>query len=295
MLLPALTSSHQVTRFDPNQYRIRQAAFNYGIAEAKRIRDWAMLEEAVDIKIAEQVQFVAWWYANVSVNHGGNRAKQQVSGTRYLPYREAERLTGMKQPRLSELNARLQHPEQYRLHLLGAAYRAAMLDPKTNHRAGNANFELYTPADWIELVRKVLGEVDLDPASCEQAQETVQARTFFTQSDNGLEQDWHGRVFCNPPYTQPDLALFVDKLLEELAAKHLTAILLTFNNTDAAWFQKAAAVATAICFPRGRVRFINRDGTPWSAAQGNAFFYFGDDLPAFVRYFGSAGFIVRTI
>ena len=27
-----------------------------------------MLERAVDQKIAEQVQFVAWWYANVSVN-----------------------------------------------------------------------------------------------------------------------------------------------------------------------------------------------------------------------------------
>jgi hypothetical protein len=54
MLSPVVTTSHQVMRFDPNQYRIRQAAFNYGIAEAKRIRDWALLEEAVDIKIAEQ-------------------------------------------------------------------------------------------------------------------------------------------------------------------------------------------------------------------------------------------------
>ena len=255
-----------------------------------------MLEEAVDIKIAEQVQFCAWWYANVSVNHGGNRAKQQVSGTRYLPYREAERLTGMKQPRVSELNSRLQHPDTYRLHLLGAAYRAAMLDPKTNHRAGNANFELYTSAEWVERARQVLGEIDLDPASCEQAQETVQAKRYFTQSDNGLEQDWWGRMLINPPYTQPDLALFVDKLLHELDVKHVTAaILLTFNNTDAAWFQKAAAVATAICFPRGRIRFINRDGTPWSAAQGNAFFYFGDDLPAFVRHFGPTGLIARTI
>jgi hypothetical protein len=71
-------------RFDPQQYRVRQAAFNYSIAEAKRIREWEALERAVDQKITEQQQFVAWWYANVSVNHGGNRAKPQVSGIEIL-------------------------------------------------------------------------------------------------------------------------------------------------------------------------------------------------------------------
>src|SRR6516165_10204415 len=124
MSLAVIDSSHQVIRFDPTKYRIRQAACDYGIAEAKRIRDWPALEEAVDAKIAEQIQFIAWWYANVTVNHGGNRQKQ-VSGTRYLSYREAERLTGMKQPRVSELRSWLQHPDEYRSRLLGAAYRAA--------------------------------------------------------------------------------------------------------------------------------------------------------------------------
>jgi hypothetical protein len=127
MLSPAITTSHQVVRFDPSQYRVRQASLDYHIDEARKIRDWPMLERAVDQKIAEQVQFVAWWYANVSVNHGGSRAKQQVSGSRYLSYREAERLTGMKQPRVSELDKRLQDQEKYRRHLLGSAYRAAFL------------------------------------------------------------------------------------------------------------------------------------------------------------------------
>ena len=33
---------------------------------AKRVKDWAALEEAVDAKIEEQRKFVAWWGGNVS-------------------------------------------------------------------------------------------------------------------------------------------------------------------------------------------------------------------------------------
>jgi hypothetical protein len=152
MVMPALVRSadgRQVVQFDPKRYRLRQAACDYGIKEAKRIRDWELLEQAVDAKIAEQMQFVAWWYANVSVNHGGNRQQAQVSETRYLPYREAERLTGMKQPRVSELNSWLQHPEEYRDRLLGAAHRAAMLSAIPTYRLcpeyGRFRNESYTP------------------------------------------------------------------------------------------------------------------------------------------------------
>jgi hypothetical protein len=296
MLSPAITTSHQVTRFNPNEYRIRQAAFDYGIAEAKRIRDWALLEEAVDIKIAEQVQFVAWWDANVSVNYGGNRAKQ-VSGSGYLPYREAERLTGMKQPRVSELNARLQHPEQYRLHLLGAAYRAAMLEPKWNYRAGSGQDKWYTPPEWAERVRKVFGGViDLDVASDETGQKIVQAKGFFTKYDNPLEQNWYGKVYGNVPYSQPEIALFTDKLLYEIAMGHTeAAIWLTNNNTQTDWFQKTGLRATAICCPRGSIKFSDGIQCVHASAQGQAFFYFGDDLPAFVQHFRPVGFIVRAV
>jgi hypothetical protein len=69
--------ARHLVRFDPKRYRLHQAAFDYGINEAKRIKDWPMLERAADQKIADQQQFVAWWYAHVSVNHGVNR--QQVS------------------------------------------------------------------------------------------------------------------------------------------------------------------------------------------------------------------------
>lgn len=63
--------------------------------------------------------------------------------------------------------------------------------------------EQFTPVRIIEMCRKVLGTIDLDPASCELANTRVKAKSIFTAKDGeGLatfEQKWHGNVFMNPP------------------------------------------------------------------------------------------------
>lgn len=63
--------------------------------------------------------------------------------------------------------------------------------------------EHYTPPDIIEGVRAVLGSIDLDPASCEVANTIVKAKKIYTKEDDGLVQDWLGRVFLNPPGGKP--------------------------------------------------------------------------------------------
>ena len=45
--------------------------------------------------------------------------------------------------------------------------------------------EWYTPAKHIELVRSVLGEIDLDPASHPFAQQTVRLRSFSLKRMTG--------------------------------------------------------------------------------------------------------------
>jgi len=47
---------------------------------------------------------------------------------------------------------------------------------------------------------KVMGSIDLDPASNEGAQKNVMASTFYTEKENGLNYEWHGNIWLNPPY-----------------------------------------------------------------------------------------------
>jgi phage N-6-adenine-methyltransferase len=157
---------------------------------------------------------------------------------------------------------------------------------------GTGENEWYTPADIIHDARAVLGVIDLDPASSEQAQRNVRALQYFTLADDGLKRMWHGNVWLNPPHAQPHIEDFADKMIAEIEAGRVaSAIMLTHNYTDTAWFQKLATKANAVCFPKGRIRFEAPDGTLASPTQGQAFFYFGKDVPKFSEVFAPLGFV----
>jgi hypothetical protein len=79
--------------------------------------------------------------------------------------------------------------------------------------AGTGEFERYTPAKYIEIARTVMGTIDVDPASCEMAQKIVKATTFFTVKDDGLNKEWIGNIWLNPPYHRGLGPKFIDKLV----------------------------------------------------------------------------------
>ena len=163
-----------------------------------------------------------------------------------------------------------------------------------NHRAqGTGQNEWYTPKEYVDAARDVLGSIDLDPASTPLANETVRATRFYALGDNGLDQQWAGKVFLNPPYAQPYIAQFVEKLVTEVKALRVQeAILLTHNYTDTAWFHNAEARCNAICFTRGRIGFLSPSGERAAPTQGQAFFYYGEDFERFALRFSSIGFLV---
>ena len=165
-----------------------------------------------------------------------------------------------------------------------------------NHRAlGTGENEWYTPAVHLQAARAVLGGIDLDPASSHLANETVGADQIFTIADDGLKKPWSGRVFLNPPYSQPAIANFAEKLASEWQGGNLeSAIALTHNYTDTAWFQRLAKACSAICFTRGRIGFLNPEGKKAAPTQGQAFFYFGQDVDTFASQFGAIGFVVEV-
>lgn len=160
---------------------------------------------------------------------------------------------------------------------------------------GTGENEWYTPEEHLDLARAALGGIDLDPASSEEANVRVKAARFIGHAEDGLGLDWFGRVWLNPPYAQPFIAQFADKMVEEWGKGIVeAAIVLTHNYTDTAWFQKLAGTAAAICFTRGRIRFVSPTGELAAPTQGQAFFYFGHDVEAFAKAFAEVGFVAEV-
>ncbi len=157
--------------------------------------------------------------------------------------------------------------------------------------AGGGSVEWYTPSAYIEMARRVLGEIELDPASSEYAQKTVKAKGFFTLDDDGLAQPWSGRVWLNPPYAMPTIADFANKMIFSLNDIE-AAIMLTNSATDTQWFQILSSLADGVCFTKGRIRFETEEGAQDMPMQGQAFFYFGGDRKKFIEIFSSVGIVM---
>jgi phage N-6-adenine-methyltransferase len=158
--------------------------------------------------------------------------------------------------------------------------------------------EWYTPSEHIENARAVLGEIDTDPASSDDAQEVVQASTYYTKQDNGLEKPWYGNVWLNPPYQMPEIANFTSKLVSEYNAGNVKqAIMLCPNSTDTKWFIEALNACKLVCFTKGRVRFYKKSAynEKSSPPNGHAFFYFGENPAAFATVFKRVGSVLELV
>jgi len=162
-----------------------------------------------------------------------------------------------------------------------------------SHNSGENDW--YTPPAYIEAAREAMGGIDMDPASSELANTIVQAPVYYTAQTNGLNKKWAGRVWMNPPYSKDLVHLFTTKLLEHLVGGDIDAACVLVNNaTDTGWCQPLLKSCNAVCFPKGRVKFIDKEGNPSGAPlQGQAVFYFGADPDAFAAAFSGFGAVLR--
>src|SRR3972149_4294624 len=151
----------------------------------------------------------------------------------------------------------------------------------------------WTPEKYVSAVRAVMGTIDLDPASCEQANETVQAARIYDGKTNGdgLSLPWAGKVFLNPPYGKLGPA-FVGRLYEFLGSGVTEAILLVNSRaTDSDWFQPC--FNGMICFTDHRIDFDSPDDKDTSSTHGSCFVYFGPNKDRFAEIFAEFGNVVR--
>ncbi len=168
-----------------------------------------------------------------------------------------------------------------------------------NAQHSNKSSEWYTPPEWIERVRTVLGGIDLDPTSSEEANETVRATRYYTKTLPGLRESepWIGpNIFCNPPGSCGRSCCskrcvcklpqrFWDKLVETcIGNKTVSAIYLAYSLEQLLWMNVSAVEAIAI--PHKRIKFVGAGSNP---THGNAFVLLtsnDDVLERFKQQFG---------
>ena len=160
-------------------------------------------------------------------------------------------------------------------------------------KTNTGNPEWRTPDAIINAVRSTMGSIDCDPATFPDAQKFVQAKVHYTKLTNGLDKDWIGNVYLNPPYYNtskkagPGIDAFTTKLLSELRSGNAKqAIFLAQSKTDTRWFQKLYAHADAVLFTDKRIKFIDRSGEEGgNPGYGSVIFYFGINANKFVYEF----------
>lgn len=177
--------------------------------------------------------------------------------------------------------------------------------------------EWYTPKRYTTLVEQVFDEpIDLDPCSCFEANEYVNASRWFGAKDNSLGRSWEAKnVFLNPPFSAVDY--FSQKLITEFCLERFPkAILLCNAATSERWFRKLYDFP--VCFTNHRIKFHAPEGyahklNPEKTAcllnekfkgmprarntKGQAFVFIGDRIyhDRFRDYFRGIGTVVKKI
>jgi len=149
--------------------------------------------------------------------------------------------------------------------------------------------EWYTPPEIIERVIAVMGAIDLDPCSSN-GKPNIPAAQHLTANDNGLAQQWHGRVYMNPPYGR-EIAGWVEHLCEQYESGNtIEAIVLAPSRTDTIWFRRLREYPR--CFVWGRLRFSGHDNF---APFPSMVVYLGKNLGAFSDAFSDIGDIYAQL
>ncbi len=166
--------------------------------------------------------------------------------------------------------------------------------------------EWYTPARYIEAAREVMGGIDLDPASCKEANMVVRAEKFYTKEDNGLMYPWYGRVWLNPPYSDTQstsgitgnrkgyMQSFLKKVTQEYQQGQINqAIILVTTDTDARWFQLLWEYP--LCFVDHKVIFHRPGRSNEGQFFGTCFVYLGPHEQKFIDTFSKFGTIAKRV
>ena len=142
-----------------------------------------------------------------------------------------------------------------------------------------------TPEGILHLVRGAFaGQIELDP--CGNRKSLVRAKRQYLLSckEDGLMLPWRGKVFVNPPFADVGTWLYKASIEAERIGGEI--IFLMPSRTDTKAWQEVVPTAQAVCFWKGRIRFV---GAPASAPCPTALIYWGRNASRFNRVFAPYG------
>lgn len=190
-------------------------------------------------------------------------------------------------------------------------------------RHSSETAEHYTPKHIVEAARATLGTIDLDPFSCDKANETVKARVIFRGNRqegpfpccDGFSTPWAGRVFVNPPggkgsnnESNQKRAWF--KLAAEHDAGHVSAAIFVCFSVELLQTTQSKTPHGAripldfpICYPNKRIAYVKEDGAiggspPHSSCliylppPSSRPMFHRDGVSSFLLHFGPIGRVV---
>jgi len=154
-------------------------------------------------------------------------------------------------------------------------------------RTGTGRDDWQTPPAVLELVRQV-APIALDP--CSAPGNPVGAERWCCPPGDGLSISWgvdSGLVYVNPPYSQ--CRAWLAKCDSEATAGVEIVALVPARTDTRAWHESIWPAASAVCFWRGRLRFV---GATASAPFPSAIVYYGSRAGLFRRVFCGVGHVV---
>jgi phage N-6-adenine-methyltransferase len=109
--------------------------------------------------------------------------------------------------------------------------------------------EWATPPALFHELDHIFGGFTLDPCA---TAENAQCARYFTRENDGLSQDWTGKVFMNPPYGR-EIGKWVRKAWAESLKGTLVVCLLPAR-VDTRWWHEYAKKGH-VFFLQGRLKF----------------------------------------
>lgn len=151
----------------------------------------------------------------------------------------------------------------------------------------SGNFEYYTPIEFVDAAREVMGSIDLDPASSEKANKLIKALRYY--SEDSLNKSWFGNVWLNHPFSRVNNPLFIKHLVDWYESREgLQACCITFAATSEKWFRPLLSYPQ--CFIHGRTNYYLPDGTKKKGVtKGSAITYLGKNADKFKEVFSRFG------